>query len=116
MKNLLKVEEAAQWLLSILLFSRLDYAWWVYPTLILLPDLSMIGYAFNPRLGAMSYNFFHHKALGIVVGTVGLFLGNSALLLTGIILFGHAAMDRMLGYGLKYPTDFKHTHLGTIGK
>jgi uncharacterized protein YbjT (DUF2867 family) len=25
-------------------------------------------------------------------------------------------MDRVLGYGLKYPDAFKHTHLGTIGK
>ena len=116
MKNLLKAEEAAQWLLSIFFFSRLEYAWWVYPALILLPDFSMLGYAFNPRLGAVIYNFFHHKALGIVVGVVGLTLGSSSLMLSGIILFGHSAMDRMLGYGLKYPSDFKHTHLGTIGK
>ncbi|GAB2779874.1 DUF4260 domain-containing protein [Rhabdobacter roseus] len=116
MKNLLKAEEAAQWLLSIFLFSRLEYAWWVYPALILVPDFSMVGYAFNSRLGALTYNFFHHKALGIVVGTLGLLLGHPALMLSGIILFGHSALDRMLGYGLKYPSDFKHTHLGNVGK
>ncbi|MDA1193538.1 MAG: DUF4260 family protein, partial [Candidatus Poribacteria bacterium] len=29
----------------------------------------------------------------------------------GAILIGHSAFDRLLGYGLKYPDAFKHTHL-----
>jgi hypothetical protein len=31
-------------------------------------------------------------------------------------LLGHSSFDRVLGYGLKYDDDFKHTHLGWIGK
>lgn len=31
-------------------------------------------------------------------------------------LFAHIGMDRLLGYGLKYPTGFRHTHLGRIGR
>ncbi|HEV7347634.1 DUF4260 domain-containing protein [Telluribacter sp.] len=115
MDKLLKTEEAAQWALSIFLFSQLPYAWWWYPALILLPDLSMAGYAFNTRVGAILYNFFHHKALGIAVGVLGFGTGNALLMLTGIILFGHSAMDRMLGYGLKYPDHFKNTHMGRLG-
>ncbi|GAB3174578.1 DUF4260 domain-containing protein [Telluribacter humicola] len=116
MNQLLKLEEAAQWVLSIFLFSQLPFAWWWYPALILLPDLSMIGYAFNTRVGAAMYNLFHHKALGVALGVLGLSIGSSALMLAGVILFGHSAMDRMLGYGLKYNDSFKHTHLGMIGK
>lgn len=116
MKQSLKLEEFGQFTLSILLFSHLDYAWWIFPTLILLPDLSMIGYAFNTKVGAFTYNLFHHKLLAIGIFATGFWLGNSAVELTGIILFGHAAMDRIFGYGLKYPDDFKHTHLGWIGK
>ena len=37
-------------------------------------------------------------------------------LLLGIILFGHASMDRVFGYGLKFGDNFHHTHLGWIGK
>ena len=37
-------------------------------------------------------------------------------MLGGLILFGHSSMDRILGYGLKYPDSFEHTHLGMIGK
>ena len=116
MKQSLKLEELGQFVLSMILFNQLEYAWWLFPALIILPDLSMIGYAFNTKVGAFSYNLFHHKLLAIGIFTIGFWLGNSAVELAGIILFGHAAMDRIFGYGLKYPDDFKHTHLGWIGK
>lgn len=116
MKALLKLEDLAELLLSVFLFTRLDFSWWWYPALILVPDLSMLGYVINTRVGAGLYNLVHHKGTGIVVGIIGLVLANQQLLLAGIILFGHSAMDRVFGYGLKYSDDFKHTHLGEIGK
>ena len=115
MKTLIKVEEAAQFALSIILFARLPFAWWVYPALFLLPDLSMLGYTINARVGAFTYNLAHHKATAIVVGVIGLFLANNYWLLAGIILFGHSSLDRVFGYGLKYNKGFKFTHLGEIG-
>ena len=116
MKNLLKLEEAFMFGLSIFLFSKLDYAWWWYPLLILAPDLSMVGYLMNTRVGAMTYNFVHYKALGISLFVLGVVLANQLLQLTGLILFGHSSMDRALGYGLKYSDSFQNTHLGVIGK
>lgn len=116
MNKLLKLEEVGQFLLSIFLFSQLDYSWWVFPACLLLPDLSMLGYVANPQIGAGLYNFFHHKFVAIVVLILGYWLDSQALSLSGIILFGHSAMDRALGYGLKFSDDFKHTHLGWIGK
>ena len=115
MKTLIRVEEAAQFALSIVLFSKLPFAWWVYPALFLLPDLSMIGYAVNAKAGAFTYNLVHHKAVAIIVGLIGLFLANDYWLLAGIVLFGHSSLDRMFGYGLKYDKGFKFTHLGEIG-
>lgn len=116
MKSLLKLEELGQFLLAIILFNQLDYTWWVFPACILLPDLSMVGYLINPHVGAQLYNFFHHKFLGIVVLISGFWLSIPLLTLGGIILFGHAAMDRIFGYGLKYGDSFHNTHLGRIGK
>lgn len=116
MKNLVRIEELAEFIFAVLIFSRLEYSWWVFPALILSPDLSMIGYAVNTKVGAATYNFFHHKALGIVLGTVGFALGYDPMILAGLILFAHSAMDRFFGYGLKYPDSFQHTHLGKIGK
>ena len=116
MNNLLKLEELGQFLLAILLFSQLDYAWWVFPACILLPDLSMIGYLAGPKVGAWSYNFFHHKFVALITLILGLCLSNPLISLVGIILFGHSAMDRIFGYGLKFNDNFKNTHLGWIGK
>ncbi|HLT89031.1 MAG TPA: DUF4260 domain-containing protein [Sphingobacterium sp.] len=116
MDTLLKLEEVGQFLLAILLFMQLDYAWWVFPACLLLPDISMLGYAVNPRVGAVAYNIFHHKLTALLVLAVGFIFEIPVLSLVGIILFGHSAIDRIFGYGLKYGDDFKHTHLGWIGR
>lgn len=47
---------------------------------------------------------------------LGYWLDSQVLSLSGIIVFGHSAIDRALGYGLKFNDDFKHTYLGWIGK
>lgn len=116
MDNLLKLEELAQFILSIILFNQLDYAWWIFPACILSPDLSMVGYLVNTKTGAWLYNIFHHKLLAIIILMIGFWLNNSLLTLAGVILFGHSAMDRCFGYGLKFDDNFKNTHLGWIGK
>jgi hypothetical protein len=114
MKTLLKLEEAALFLLCIYAFSFLNFAWWWFPALLLVPDLSMLGYAVNPAVGAVFYNIIHHKAVGFLIGAVGVLAGNQNLMLVGTILVAHSAMDRALGYGLKYSDSFKHTSLGTL--
>lgn len=101
-------------ILSIYLFSLYDFSWWLYPALLLLPDIGMIGYLFNTQIGAITYNIFHHKGIAIAIYLLGAFTAVTWISLTGIILFGHSSMDRFFGFGLKYPDSFKHTHLGTI--
>lgn len=116
MKNVIKLEEAAMFGISIYLLTLIDvsFSWWVYPTLFLAPDVFMLGYLVNSKVGAITYNIGHHKGVAIVVGIAGILMHNDYVLLSGIILFGHAAMDRIFGYGLKHFTGFKHTHLGVM--
>lgn len=116
MQSLLKLEEVGQFLLSIFLFHQTDYAWWIFPACILLPDVSMLTYAFSTKIGAWCYNLFHHKLIALAILLLGYYLKIELMVLTGIVLFGHAAMDRIFGYGLKFSDNFKHTHLGWIGK
>ncbi len=116
MKNLLKLEELFMFALSIFFFTKLDFAWWWYPILLFTPDFIMLGYLINPRIGAWTYNFVHHKALGLSIFVVGIILVSQPIQLTGLILFGHSSMDRAMGYGLKHTDSFQHTHLGMIGK
>lgn len=116
MNTIIKLEETALFVLGIYLFSLLNFEWWWFPVLILVPDLSMIGYLFGNKSGAFLYNIFHHKGIAILLYILGCYLKLEILQLTGIILFSHSAMDRIFGYGLKYEKGFKYTHLGEIGK
>ena len=115
MKNLIKLEEAAMFGFSIVLFNMTDFAWWWYLILILAPDIGMLGYLAGNKIGAWTYNLFHHKAVALLVLCLGWSIGSFWLELIGIILFGHSSLDRIFGYGLKYLDGFKHTHLGRIG-
>lgn len=114
MKNLIKIEEAAMFGFSIVLFSFTDFAWWWYPILILTPDIGMIGYLAGTKIGAFTYNLFHHKAVALLVLCIGWYIAKPGLELAGIILLGHSSLDRIFGYGLKYYDSFQHTHLGWL--
>lgn len=116
MKTTLQLEEIGMFLFGVFLFSQLDFAWWWFFALILAPDLSMIGYFFGNKTGAFFYNLFHHRAVAVLFYVLGFYYSNNWIQLTGIILFAHASMDRVFGYGLKYETGFKFTHLDEIGK
>lgn len=116
MKLALKLEEFGMFCISIYALYFLKVEWWWYLVLFLGPDISMLGYLAGNKVGAVAYNFFHHKTFGIVLFITGLIFNNWLLQVIGIIIFGHSSMDRMLGYGLKYFEGFKFTHLGNVGK
>ncbi|MBI2777707.1 MAG: DUF4260 family protein [Chloroflexi bacterium] len=100
------------------------YALWVwlggapllFVPLLLVPDISMAGYLRGPHTGAIAYNVVHNWAVGGLVLGLGLILTVSPLAMAGAILVAHTGMDRLAGYGLKYPTAFQDTHLGRIGR
>jgi hypothetical protein len=116
MKNLLRLEEFFLFGLALFLFTQLDYGWGWYALLFLAPDLSMAGYLANPRLGAWTYNLIHHKGLAVALYILGFVFSVQWWMLTGTILLGHSSLDRVFGYGLKYPDAFQNTHLGRIGR
>lgn len=115
MKTILKLEEVMMLALGIYLFDELDFAWWWFVALLLVPDIGMLGYLFGNKIGAATYNLFHHKGIAILLYLMGAYIAMPVLQLVGIILFSHSSFDRALGYGLKYDNGFKYTHLGEIG-
>jgi hypothetical protein len=101
MKTLIRLEELAFVVLSFYLFLALDYAWWWFPLLFFTPDVSLIGYLINRNIGATTYNFIHHKALAILLYLFGGFTQLPVLQLAGLVMFGHASLDRLLGFELQ---------------
>jgi hypothetical protein len=88
---------------------------WLVP-LLLAVDVSMAGYLAGPVAGSVTYNVAHNWATGILVLGAGWAATAPALVLAGAILVAHVGMDRAAGYGLKYATAFRDTHLGRIGR
>ena len=82
--------------------------------LALAPDLSAVGYLAGPRVGAGSYNAADTYALPVILATAGWLAGAELAIQVGLIWIVHIGVDRALGYGLKYPTDFKDTHLQRV--
>jgi len=111
----LRVEGATLLALSVYLFVRLDEGWVLFGALILAPDVSLLGYTGGTRVGAMVYNAFHTYLPPAVLTVVGVSTDSSFWVAVALVWFAHIGMDRALGYGLKYPDAFRHTHLGQIG-
>jgi Domain of unknown function (DUF4260) len=88
---------------------------WFVP-LLLVVDASMLGYLAGNHVGAIAYNIAHNWFVGAIVLGLGLWLAIPTLTMAGAILVAHTGGDRILGYGLKYPTSFQDTHLGRIGR
>jgi hypothetical protein len=118
MKTVLKLEEAAMMLAGIyfIYLYNLGLPVWAWVLLFFAPDIGMVGYLVNNKAGAIGYNLLHHKAVAIVVGFIGYFMGNEVLTSIGALLFAHSSFDRVMGYGLKHYAGFKDTHLGVIGR
>jgi Domain of unknown function (DUF4260) len=113
-KILLHIEGMAVLALCLYLYGSLQFSWVLFWVLLFLPDIAMAGYAINHKTGAKVYNLFHTYSITIILVIFGLLLSNSTILAIGLIWTAHIGMDRMLGYGLKYPTHFKDTHLNRV--
>lgn len=111
-----RVENAAVAALVVVAFVQLGFAWWWLPAVFLLWDLSMLGYLASPRVGAITYNL-GHGYLGPAL-LLGLAWVSDARwpAFVGLTWAFHIAVDRLLGYGLKFTDRFSHTHLGEIGQ
>lgn len=112
----LRVEGAAAFVAGVAAYLALGGSWTLLVPLLLLPDISMVGYLSGRATGAAVYNLAHNWAVGLVLAGAGLGLDSAWLALAGAVLVAHVGMDRALGYGLKYGSAFRDTHLGHVGR
>lgn len=110
-KTYLKLEGFAVFALSVYVYFALGFGWAAFLFLLLVPDVSMLGYLKDSKTGATIYNAGHTYLVPGLLGAIGYGLDANALLAASLIWIAHIGMDRMLGYGLKRFTGFKDTHL-----
>jgi len=111
---LLRFEGALLLVASVAAYHQLGGSWTLFAVLLLVPDVFMFGYLLNVRTGAVIYNVGHTMAVPLIAGCVALFVRAYDVLPFVLIWLAHIAMDRTLGYGLKYPTYFRDTHLQRV--
>ena len=113
-RGILRCEAAAGLLASLLLYAGMDGNWPLFAALILVPDLSMLGYLAGPRIGALSYNVAHSTMLPWLIFAAGILLTLPVMAAVALIWIAHVFFDRAFGFGLKYKTGFADTHLGAV--
>ena len=113
-RRLLHLEGLAVLAAALALYFDAGNGWLLLVLLFLAPDLSMLGYLGGPTLGAAVYDVVHTYALPVALGTVGVLASADLATQLALVWVAHIGLDRALGYGLKYPTGFKDTHLQRI--
>jgi hypothetical protein len=89
-------------------------SWVLFALLLLAPDVSMLGYLFGTKVGAATYNLAHTYALPAGLAVFGVIAGSPLAVSVALVWFAHIGMDRLVGYGLKYTSGFRDTHLDRV--
>ena len=111
---LLRLEGLAVFGTALVLYLELDYSILALAVLFLAPDVSILGYLGGPRIGAIAYDAAHTYAGPLVLAAIGVLTDSAVPTQVALIWSAHIGFDRLLGYGLKYPTSFKDTHLQRV--
>lgn len=74
----------------------------------------MLAYGWDKRIGAIVYNVVHTFTLAVLLCLLGIIFSIPWIITAGLILGAHIGMDRMCGFGLKYPSGFQDTHLQRV--
>lgn len=110
-RHLLRVEGLVIFAAATTTYYFLDGPLWLYLVLFFTPDLGMLGYLANPRIGSWTYNVVHTYVLPLGVLGIGIWQAIPSATLVAAIWIAHIGFDRALTYGLKFPTAFGDTHL-----
>jgi hypothetical protein len=112
--RLLRLEGLAFFVGALVFYFDQGFGWLLLVVLFLAPDLSFAGYWAGPRVGAWAYNALHTTVGPIALAIVGVLADTDWFVQLALIWLAHIGLDRFLGYGLKYPTAFKDTHLQRV--
>lgn len=110
----LKAEGLVLAALMVVLTYKAGYDIWFLVLTFLLFDISMLGYAVNKKIGALTYNIGHSSVVPTLTLIAGLITNNMPVQAWSYAWLFHIGLDRAMGYGLKHKTSFKHTHLGKL--
>ncbi|HBT73816.1 MAG TPA: DUF4260 domain-containing protein [Lysinibacillus sp.] len=114
LRKIISLEYVIALIITVFFYGHLDFSWLYFMVFLLLPDITMIGYLLNPKIGAVFYNIGHSFVLPALLLVIDFMMSSSISLMVALIWLAHIFLDRALGYGLKYEEAFQKTHLQQI--
>jgi hypothetical protein len=115
-RTLLRLEGLVVLGAAVAAYAQFGAGWGMFALLLLAPDLAVLGYLAGPRVGAALYNAAHSYVGAVALLVLGVLAAMPWAVAGGLIWCAHIGLDRALGYGLKYGSEFGATHLGRIGR
>ena len=112
--GLLRLEGLAVAAGALVLYFDAGFGWLLLVLLVLAPDVSALGFLAGKRVGTLTYDLAHTYVGPVGLGVAGVVAGSDGTAQLALIWLTHIGADRLLGYGLKYPTGFKDTHLQRV--
>jgi multisubunit Na+/H+ antiporter MnhB subunit len=113
-RPLLHLESLALTAAALIVYYDQGWGWGTFFLLLFAPDVSFFAFAMNQKVGARVYNVMHWAALPLALAGLGYLVDSGTLAQIATIWFTHIFLDRILGYGFKYDTGFKDTHMQRI--
>ena len=115
-RTLLRLEATIVMALAFLCYAHFDFSLSTFFIFFLAPDIALLAYLIGTNAGAFAYNATHSYIAPLMLLAFHIVQPTPVLFQFALIWLAHIGFDRALGYGLKYKTAFRHTHLGLIGK
>lgn len=109
MSNLIRLENVCVFTAVVSVYFIFDFLLWIFLLSLLVPDISMVGYAVNKDIGSKVYNLGHTYVLSIIATLLYSVTNEETILQISLIWLAHISMDRTIGYGLKYALGFDKT-------
>ena len=107
--TLIKLDNECIFIITIAVYFKLEFSIWLFLLLLLVPDIFMLGYVINRKIGRYVYNIGHTYITPIIIALLYLYIDERLLLQIALIWLAHISMDRTLGFGLKYSSDTNKT-------
>lgn len=85
MSNLIRLENACVFIAVVSVYFIFDFSLWIFLLFLLVPDISMVGYAVNKDIGSKVYNLGHTYVLPIIVTLLYLVTNEETILQISLI-------------------------------
>lgn len=114
MKTILRFEGLCVLILGTIIYLRFSFDFYHFLIFFFTPDITLLGYFVNKKIGAILYNISHSNILPLILLAYAILFANPFTMKISIIWLCHIGFDRALGFGLKSEDSFFITHLGNI--